>query len=1296
MDRISVPALTGTNYFIWSLKMQAALSLKRLDSVTTQMKPEGLSEKDASEWQQKNSDAVAYIKLSFSDEQALQFAAENNAKILWDKIKSTFTGQTEDRKIDAGNELKNLQINSNELANDYIARARGIATKCHSLGLNVSPRELVYYTVRGLKGKFAKVRDILKTQRDKSIDEVLEILREEETSFNLPSSTRAEGRSADVFYSRKSKNSGMRLCYVCRRPNHVAKDCFYRNQKESTTTSRRRKVHRNNNSKERNAANPVFTASPNEESLCENIWILDSGASCHMAKDSVWFEKILPERKDIYLAGKDLKIICEGFGTVKAKTVSTKYGNPLNITIENVSYVPQLRCNLLSVICLMDKGYKIKSDNNCVLIYDKSNKLVTKAFKNNGRLELYFEPLYNSECYFSNPSNSNYDIWHSRLCHLNAKYMLKMKDYIDIDDVNDFKCETCDISKITRKTHPNIDVNQSSEILELIHADLCGPIQPESYGGAKYFMVLVDDFSGMYFTYFLKNKNEVFDIFSQFKAKYENLTDKRIKKLRTDNGLEFVNEQLDTYLANSDIFHEKTIPYNSGSNGKAERANRILLERARSLLYESELPLKFWAEVINFSTQVSNVTPRKGKEKIPLETWIGKKPKLNYLKKFGCVAYFHVPKVMRNKFDVPGRRGIMLGYARDRRGYRIYDIENRKIIEERSIKFNESLKGSTYLGKTKVETWNIDSLFESTQDINEFGHKTKVNHLEISAEPAANENNYSIPFETPDDATNTVGGEIETLVDQIPVRRSERLKAKQMSTNLACNVPNSYLEAKKSADWQNWEFAMKNELDSLNKHKVWKIVDRPAKTKLVKSKWVYSLKQSDNGETKYKARLVAAGSNQIKNKDYLESYSPVVNIESFRLLITLASKLNLMVRFFDVKTAYLYSDIEETVYMLPPPGFERLVGDEKVCKLKRSSYGLPQSGKNWYMKIKSELEKFGLTQLASDNCVFIKSDGQNMLLLCMHVDDLAIFCNNDEMYQDIVNSIKSVFEEHENKTSKFLGMEIVKHKNGISLSQSEYIESLLVKYNLNECKSVKTPIVKGEDKSFPPTNELIDITMYQELIGELLYLANRTRPDISFVTCYLSQFNHKPEKRHYILAKRVLRYLMGTKDKKLFYDNNFGFVNASSDASWRNAENGKSFSGGVILLGNSLISWKCHKQKSVSLSTCEAELFAISEICKDIIWIVNLLSELKCKQFINSTVILNSDSQAAIQWIKGIRSSNKSRHMNLRFHFVKDLSEDNVIELKYIQTELLIADFLTKAVNEEKLNYTVKNISLTS
>ncbi|GFW56893.1 retrovirus-related Pol polyprotein from transposon TNT 1-94 [Trichonephila clavipes] len=238
-----------------------------------------------------------------------------------------------------------------------------------------------------------------------------------------------------------------------------------------------------------------------------------------------------------------------------------------------------------------------------------------------------------------------------------------------------------------------------------------------------------------------------------------------------------------------------------------------------------------------------------------------------------------------------------------------------------------------------------------------------------------------------------------------------------MSVHLVNNVPNSYFEAENSANWKNWKLTMENELDSLDKHKVWEIVQKPAKSKLIKTKWVYSLKQDDAGKnTKYKARLVAAGFNQIKNIDYSESYSPVVNIESFRLLIALAAKLKLNVNFFDVKTAYLYGDLEETVYVLPPPGYEKLIGDDKVCKLKKSIY------------------------------------------------------------------------------------------------------------------------------------------------------ANRTRPDISFVMSYLSQFNHNPEKRHYNLAKRVLRYLMASKDKKLFYENEFGILNASSDASWGNAENGKSFSGGVVLL----------------------------------------------------------------------------------------------------------------------------------
>ncbi|GFU44249.1 retrovirus-related Pol polyprotein from transposon TNT 1-94 [Trichonephila clavipes] len=544
MDKITIPDLNGTNYFIWELKMKAALSLKRLDSLILNEKPEDRTRKDEMDWITKNSDAIAYIKLSLADEQALQFAAEDNAKVLWDKIRATYIGEGEDRKIDVGNELKNIRMKNGETVADYIARARGISTKCHSLGLDVAPRELVYHTVRELNGNFSKVRDILKTQRGKNMDEILQMLREEEATLNLPIKTRMDGINSEAFYS-----------------------------------------------------------SHREEKLSDNFWILDSGASCHMAKESVWFKNISPEVMDIYLADKNSKMMNQGTGNVSAKTVSTKHCNSINLTITDASYLPQLRCNLLSVTCLMDKG-----------------------------------------------------------------------------------------------------------------------------------------------------------------SKYENLTDKRIKKIRTDNGLEFVNEQLDTYLANSGIFHEKTIPYNSESNGKAERANRVLLERARSLLYESKLPLKFWAEAISCSTQVSNVTPRKGKEKIPLEIWTG-------------------------------------------------EIGN--------------------------ETWDIDSFFEVSPERNEINQNTEdgvLYNFDINNGPGAIENDNSIPLQT---TSSPRTGRIQIPVlelndvqNQIPVRRSERLKSKLMSVHLVNNVPNSYFEAENSANWKNWKLAMENELDSLAKHKVWEIVQKPVKSKL--------------------------------------------------------------------------------------------------------------------------------------------------------------------------------------------------------------------------------------------------------------------------------------------------------------------------------------------------------------------------------------------------------------------------------------------------------------------------------
>ncbi|GFX66028.1 retrovirus-related Pol polyprotein from transposon TNT 1-94 [Trichonephila clavipes] len=350
----------------------------------------------------------------------------------------------------------------------------------------------------------------------------------------------------------------------------------------------------------------------------------------------------------------------------------------------------------------------------------------------------------------------------------------------------------------------------------------------------------------------------------------------------------------------------------------------------------------------------------KEKKKIPLEIWTGNKPKLNYLKKFGCVAYFHVPKVLRNKFEVPGRPGIMLGYARERRGYRIYDIKNQKVIEERSVKFNKSLKGSRYLGDIENETWDIDSFFEVSPERNEINQNTEngvlcnfdINNVSVEIE------SNSIPLQT---TSSSQIGRIQLLVlelndaqNQIPVRKTERLKSKQMSVHLTNNAPNSYFEAKNSANWQNWKLVMEDELDSLDKHKVLEIVQKYAKSKLIKTKWIYNFKQDDAGKNmKYKARLVAAGFNQIKNINYSESYSPV-----------------------------------EKVYVLPPPGYEKLIGDDKVCKMKKSIYGLPQSGRN------CDEAHFWLNGYVNkQNCrIWSEANPQVYVETPLHPEKLTVWC----------------------------------------------------------------------------------------------------------------------------------------------------------------------------------------------------------------------------------------------------------------------------------------------------------------
>jgi hypothetical protein len=245
--------------------------------------------------------------------------------------------------------------------------------------------------------------------------------------------------------------------------------------------------------------------------------------------------------------------------------------------------------------------------------------------------------------------------------------------------------------KATRKPFKPVVQKRASELLELIHTDVCGPISPVSLGGNMYFATFTDDFSRRSEVVFMKKKSEVFDKFKIYKKKVEKETGKKIRILRSDNGKEYVNDAFGSFLEHHGIKHEKTQTYCPEQNGVSERLNRTLTEKARCLLRQANLPDTFWGEAIRVANFLRNHCPsRSCGEKVPVEWWKDRVPTVSFFKKFGCAAFVYIPKVQRSgKFGCRGKKMIFVGYCDDRKGYRFWDPEERKIVNSRNVTFNE-------------------------------------------------------------------------------------------------------------------------------------------------------------------------------------------------------------------------------------------------------------------------------------------------------------------------------------------------------------------------------------------------------------------------------------------------------------------------------------------------------------------------------------------------------------------------------------------------------------------------------
>ncbi len=469
----------------------------------------------------------------------------------------------------------------------------------------------------------------------------------------------------------------------------------------------------------------------------------------------------------------------------------------------------------------------------------------------------------------------------------------------------------------------------------------------------------------------------------------------------------------------------------------------------------------------------------------------------------------------------------------------------------------------------------------------------------------------------------------------------------------------------------------------------WELVDLPDGANLVGCRWVFKTKRKADGTVdRYKARLVAQGYSQEEGVDFDEVFAPVAKYKSIRTVLAIANQLNLDVHQMDVKSAFLNGELSEDIYMKQPEGFVNKKCPAKVCKLKKSLYGLKQSARCWNLKIDEYLKASKYIQSEADPCIYYKTevvDGKTqIMIIAVYVDDTILLSNDSELLLLEKKRLSERFDmDDRGEIHYVLGMEVKRDRKSktMTISQKAYLENVLERFDMQNSRPVSTPLETGKKfAKISEDEEPIDVKKYQAAIGSLNYAAIATRPDLSVAVGMLSQHMRNPSAEHWIGVKRVLRYIRGTIDfgLKFTYSDNFA-LRGFADADWAGCtDSRKSTSGEFFQIGNSAVSWRSKKQSVVALSSCEAEYVSLCSATQEVVWLRRLLKSIGFTQ--NQPTTICEDNQGAICLSKNSKDHGRTKHVDVKYHYTRETIDKNVIKVEYCPTGKMVADTLTKGL----------------
>ena len=515
-----------------------------------------------------------------------------------------------------------------------------------------------------------------------------------------------------------------------------------------------------------------------------------------------------------------------------------------------------------------------------------------------------------------------------------------------------------------------------------------------------------------------------------------------------------------------------------------------------------------------------------------------------------------------------------------------------------------------------------------------------------------------------------------------------------LTTQLASSLktPKTFKQAMASPQCSQWREAIKKELDSMKKNHVWRFETLPPNRQTVGSVWVFRIKQDANGNvSRFKARLCAQGFTQQLGIDFVDTFAPVARHATIRTLLAIAAKFGLILRQFDIKCAFLASNLNEEIYMRIPDGLEAPSG--KVLRLLRGMYGLKQAGRIFAQTLSKFLISIGFIQSDADPCLYVRSSSSSgvsddYIIIAVFVDDLVVATSKQSSLEWFRKKINNRFEiGADEPLSWCLGMKITRpDKHTITLSLERYIKDVLERFNMTNCAAAITPAapsIKLSKEMEPSTPEEISEMKqkpFRSLVGSLMYASVTVRADIAHAVGSVARYMSNPGVKHWIAAKRILRYLKGTASLGLtFHGTSAPIILGFADSDWAgDLDKRRSCTGFCFAIGSGAIAWRSRLQPTVALSSAEAEYMAVTDAATNAIWLRRLLTSLGFPQ--SKPTDIRQDNQACICMAKDPVAHRRTKHIDIKHHFIRQAVDERTITVTYCPTREMIADMLTKAL----------------